>query len=215
MPGSGRQCHPVDREGRQPGQEGGQAGRAGPVGDRGPDQPAENHLREGSFLGDPGRKRTTKWRRSPWRNSWRGRSSSNCRISRRRSRSPRRTCGPLRIPCSTPQRMFRKGYVSQLELEGQQFSVQRAQLELDSARTAKEVLEKYTKVKTLEDLQSKVETAKAKMESEKAAFALGRSPPQETASPDGQLRHLRPPGRHGGLSPTSNRRGGSAASRNR
>lgn len=70
------------------------------------------------------------------------------------------------------QRMFRKGYVSQLELEGQQFSVQRAQLELDSARTAREVLEKYTKVKTLEDLQSKVETAQAKMESEKAAFAL-------------------------------------------
>ena len=70
------------------------------------------------------------------------------------------------------QRMFRKGYVSQLELEGQQFSVQRAQLELDSARTAIEVLEKYTKVKTMEDLQSKVETAKAKMESEKAAFAL-------------------------------------------
>jgi HlyD family secretion protein len=70
------------------------------------------------------------------------------------------------------QRMFRKGYVSQLELEGQQFSVQRAQLELDSARTAKNVLEQFTKVKTMEDLQSKVETAQAKMESEKAALAL-------------------------------------------
>jgi multidrug resistance efflux pump len=73
------------------------------------------------------------------------------------------------------QRMFRKGYISTLELEGQQFSVQRAQLELDSARTAKDVLENFTKVKTLEDLQSKVETAKAKMESEKAAFALEES----------------------------------------
>jgi len=70
------------------------------------------------------------------------------------------------------QRMFRKGYVSQLELEGQQFAVQRAQLELDSANTAKEVLEKFTKVKMLEDLRSQVETAKAKMESEKAALAL-------------------------------------------
>lgn len=70
------------------------------------------------------------------------------------------------------ERMFRKGYVSLLDLESAQFGVQRAQLELDSAKTAKEVLEKFTKVKTLEDLQSKVETAKAKMESEKAAFAL-------------------------------------------
>ncbi len=70
------------------------------------------------------------------------------------------------------ERMFRKGYVSSLDLESAQFAVQRAQLELDSARTAKEVLEKFTKTKTLEDLQSKVETARAKMESEKAAFAL-------------------------------------------
>ncbi len=73
------------------------------------------------------------------------------------------------------QRMFRKGYISTLELEGQQFSVQRSQLELDSARTAKEVLENFTKVKTLVDLQSKVETAKAKKESEKAAFDLEES----------------------------------------
>lgn len=69
-------------------------------------------------------------------------------------------------------RIFRKGYVSQLELEGQQFSVQRAQLDLDSARTAKTVLEEFTKTKTMKDLESKVETARAKMESEKAAFSL-------------------------------------------
>jgi len=73
------------------------------------------------------------------------------------------------------QRMFRKGYVSSLELEGQQFSVQRSQLELDSARTAKDVLENFTKLKMMEDLRSKVETAKARMESEKAAFALEES----------------------------------------
>jgi HlyD family secretion protein len=71
--------------------------------------------------------------------------------------------------------MFRKGYISSLELEGQQFSVQRSQLELDSARTAKDVLENFTKLKMMKDLQSKVETAKAKMESEKAAFALEES----------------------------------------
>ncbi|OHB76430.1 MAG: hypothetical protein A2W31_13995, partial [Planctomycetes bacterium RBG_16_64_10] len=70
------------------------------------------------------------------------------------------------------ERMFQRGYVSELELEGQQFAVKRAQLELDAANTAKEVLEKFTKVKTLVDLQSKVETAKAALESEQASFEL-------------------------------------------
>jgi HlyD family secretion protein len=73
------------------------------------------------------------------------------------------------------RRMFRKGYISSLELEGQEFSVQRSQLELDSARTAKDVLENFTKVKMMEDLRSQVETAKARMESERAAFALEES----------------------------------------
>jgi HlyD family secretion protein len=73
------------------------------------------------------------------------------------------------------QRMFRKGYISSLELESQQFAVQRAQLELDSAKTAKEVLEKFTKTKMLEDLQSKVATAKARLESERASFSLEES----------------------------------------
>ena len=73
------------------------------------------------------------------------------------------------------ERMFRRGYISNLELEGQQFSVERAKLDLASANTAKEVLEKFTKVKMLEDLKSQVETARAHMESEKAAFSLEES----------------------------------------
>lgn len=68
--------------------------------------------------------------------------------------------------------MFQRGYISSLELESQQFAVQRGQLELDSANTAKEVLEKFTKVKTLTELNSTVETAKAALESEQAAFEL-------------------------------------------
>jgi len=70
------------------------------------------------------------------------------------------------------QRMFRKGYVSPLQRESQEFAVQRAQLDLDSAQTAKDVLEKYTRLKTLEDLQSKRDTAEAKEKSERAAFEL-------------------------------------------
>lgn len=70
------------------------------------------------------------------------------------------------------ERMFQRGYISQLELESQQFSVKRAELELNSARTARRVLEEFTKAKMMEDLQSQLETAKAAMESEEAAFEL-------------------------------------------
>ena len=70
------------------------------------------------------------------------------------------------------ERMFRKGQVSELELESKQFSVQRAQLELDAAKTTREVLEKFEKVKMLEDLKSQVETAKAAVRAEEVAYQL-------------------------------------------
>lgn len=73
------------------------------------------------------------------------------------------------------ERMFRKGYISALDLESQKFSVQRAQLELDSARTAKEVLVKFTKEKTLQELESARDSAEAQMRSEKASFELEES----------------------------------------
>ena len=73
------------------------------------------------------------------------------------------------------QRMFRKGYISALDLASQTFSVERAQLELDSAHTAKEVLVKYTKVKMLQELESKRDSAEAQVRSEEASFALEES----------------------------------------
>jgi HlyD family secretion protein len=73
------------------------------------------------------------------------------------------------------QRMFRKGYISSLDLTSQTFSVQRAQLELDSANTAKNVLLNYTKEKMLQELASKRDSAEALMQSEKATLALEES----------------------------------------
>ncbi len=73
------------------------------------------------------------------------------------------------------KRMFRKGYISSLDLESQTFSVQRAQLELDSARTAKEVLVKFTKLKTVQELESARDTAEAQSRSEGASFELEQS----------------------------------------
>lgn len=70
------------------------------------------------------------------------------------------------------ERMFRKGYVSELDLEAAKFAVERAKLELGSATTALEVLVKFTKEKTLEDLRSQRDNAKAQMLSDASAFKL-------------------------------------------
>ena len=73
------------------------------------------------------------------------------------------------------EKMFRKGYVSMLELEGQRFAVERAKLELGSATTARDVLVKFTKEKTLEDLRSQRDNTEAQMKSDAAAFNLEES----------------------------------------
>ncbi len=70
------------------------------------------------------------------------------------------------------ERMFRKGYVSKLQLESQQFAVKTAKLNLASAETAKEVLVKYTKPKMLEDLQAQIDAARTRASSEKEAYEL-------------------------------------------
>jgi multidrug efflux pump subunit AcrA (membrane-fusion protein) len=73
------------------------------------------------------------------------------------------------------QRMFRKGYISVLDLESQNFQVQRAKLELESAHTAKDVLVKFTKLKMTQELESKRDSAEARMRSEAASFDLEES----------------------------------------
>ncbi len=69
-------------------------------------------------------------------------------------------------------RMHRKGYVTTLQRDAQAFAVQRAQLDLNVAEKAIEVLEKFTKPKTVVGLESVRDAAEAKMASEEAAFKL-------------------------------------------
>lgn len=68
------------------------------------------------------------------------------------------------------EKMFRKGFVTALERDSKEQGVQRAQLDLDTALTALNVLEKYTKKKMLEDFQSQVATAESTLRAENAAF---------------------------------------------
>ena len=70
------------------------------------------------------------------------------------------------------EKMFRKGYVSELDREAAKFAVKSAELSLGSAETARNVLEKFTKEKTLEDLRSQRDNAEAQMRSDASAFKL-------------------------------------------
>ena len=69
-------------------------------------------------------------------------------------------------------RLARKGYVTPLQLDAQKFAVERAKLDLETARVAKTVLEKFAKVKMIEDLETKRDTNEARMRSEQAACDL-------------------------------------------
>ena len=73
------------------------------------------------------------------------------------------------------QKMFRKGYVSQLELDGNAYSIEHARLELDVMETQVDVLEKYTKPKMLKELESTLKASKAKLESDKASLDLEKA----------------------------------------
>ncbi len=70
------------------------------------------------------------------------------------------------------KRMARKGFATSLQREADKNAVERAQLELDKVETAKKVLLKFTKEKTLKDLVAKREATAAKVRSEEAAFNL-------------------------------------------
>ncbi len=70
------------------------------------------------------------------------------------------------------RKMSRKGFTTSLQVEADEFAVERSKLELESAKTAKNVLEKFSKKKMLKELEAKREAAKALVASEQAAFNL-------------------------------------------
>jgi multidrug efflux pump subunit AcrA (membrane-fusion protein) len=73
------------------------------------------------------------------------------------------------------RKMSRKGFTTSLQVEADEFAVERSKLELDSAKTAKSVLEKFSRAKMLKELGAKCEAAKALVKSEQAAFSLEQS----------------------------------------
>jgi len=68
--------------------------------------------------------------------------------------------------------MFKRGYVTELEVEGNAFTVTQAELELKVIQTEIDVLNKYTKEMELETLNGNLKAAKSKLESDKAGLAM-------------------------------------------
>jgi HlyD family secretion protein len=73
------------------------------------------------------------------------------------------------------QRMFRKGYITPLQLEAQQSAVARAELDLGTAEIGRDVLERFTRPKMITELESVRDAAKARRDSELAALELERT----------------------------------------
>ena len=72
------------------------------------------------------------------------------------------------------QRMFKKGYTSQLEVESNEFSVKQSELELDLVKTQIDVLERFTKSKQMEGFESALKAREAKLASDKASLDLAK-----------------------------------------
>lgn len=70
------------------------------------------------------------------------------------------------------QKMFRKGFVTKLQLEADEFAVKRSKLELSQSETKRKVLVDFTKEKMLEDLRSAVKTATSGVMQKQSALSL-------------------------------------------
>ena len=70
------------------------------------------------------------------------------------------------------QKMFRKGFVTKLQLEADEFAVKRSKLELSQSETKRKVLVDFTREKMLEDLRSAVKTATSGVSQKQSALSL-------------------------------------------
>lgn len=71
--------------------------------------------------------------------------------------------------------LFKRGYVTELEVEGNAFTVQQAELELKVKEIEISVLEQYTKEKELTTLRGNLTANNSKLEADKAGLAMEES----------------------------------------
>ena len=71
--------------------------------------------------------------------------------------------------------LFKRGYVTELELAGNKFTVTQADLEFQVTQTEIAVLEKYTKAMELESLNGTLTSRRSKLEADRAGLAMDQS----------------------------------------
>jgi len=76
------------------------------------------------------------------------------------------------LALQSSERLAANGFVTQLQLEADQFAVEKAQKELESARTRLKVLRDYTKAKMLKQFEGDIKSAEAKWKAEESSYAL-------------------------------------------
>jgi RND family efflux transporter MFP subunit len=106
------------------------------------------------------------------------------------------------------KKMFDKGYVSKAQNIADQLSMDRAKFELEKTQTSLSVLMQYTKDKTIKELRSDVEKAKADELSKEATYSLEKTKEAKLerqikacilrAPADGIVVYANDPGRMGG-----------------
>jgi HlyD family secretion protein len=77
-----------------------------------------------------------------------------------------------RLAFQSTERLAARGIVTALQLEGDQFAVEKSRNELEAAQTKLEVMRKYTKAKMLKQFDSDIATAQARWDSEKQSHEL-------------------------------------------
>ena len=73
------------------------------------------------------------------------------------------------------RRMFKKGYISSLAVESNEFALQEAELELEVKETELDALNRYTKAKQIQDLEGILKAKVAKLASDTAALDLEKA----------------------------------------
>jgi len=68
--------------------------------------------------------------------------------------------------------LFRQGYVTELEVAGNRFTVKQAELELNVKQTEKNVLQKYTREMELETLEGNLTASKSKLQADEAGLKM-------------------------------------------
>ncbi len=70
------------------------------------------------------------------------------------------------------ERLFKRGYVTELEVEGNRFTVTQAALELKVKQTRRTVLEEYTKKMRMETLNGNLIASRSKLEADEAGLEM-------------------------------------------